>query len=76
MLVLTRKPGEKLFIGSGVTLTVLEVHGNRIRLGIDAPPEVPIVRAELGDFLAEPSIPNSPARPKLSRRLAGLCPKA
>jgi len=75
MLVLTRKPGEKVFIGSGVTLTVLEVQGNRIRLGIEAPPEVPIVRAELGDFLAEPPIAKSAPGRRRIYQVAGMCAK-
>ena len=52
MLVLTRKPGEKIDIGSGITITVVEVKGNKIRLGIDAPENVPIFRAELNSLLA------------------------
>jgi carbon storage regulator len=47
MLVLTRKPGEKIQLGNDITLTVLEVGGGRIRLGIDAEPWVPIRRGEL-----------------------------
>jgi carbon storage regulator len=50
MLVLTRKPGEKIHIGSGISITVVGVQGNKIRLGIDAPEDVPIFRAELNDF--------------------------
>ena len=50
MLVLTRKPGEKVHIGSGITITDVGVQGNKIRLGIDAPEDVPIFRAELNDF--------------------------
>ena len=53
MLVLTRKPGEKIHIGSGITITLVEVKGNKIRLGIDAPENVPIFRAELNDFLGK-----------------------
>jgi carbon storage regulator len=52
MLVLTRKPGEKVYVGKDISLTVLEVKGNRIRIGIDAPAEIPVVRAELGGPLA------------------------
>jgi carbon storage regulator CsrA len=52
MLVLTRKPGEKVYIGKDISLTVLEVKGNRIRIGIDAPAEIPVARAELGNPLA------------------------
>jgi carbon storage regulator len=47
MLVLSRKPGEKVVIGNGITLTVVEVKGNRVRVGIDAPDDVRILRAEL-----------------------------
>jgi carbon storage regulator len=75
MLVLSRKPGERIFIGSGVTLTVVEMHGNQVRLGIEAPPEVPIVRAELGDFLAEPPNSRSPAGRRRIYAVAGLCAK-
>jgi carbon storage regulator len=51
MLVLTRKPGEKIHIGSGITITVAEIKGNKVRLGIAAPEEVSIFRAELNGFL-------------------------
>jgi carbon storage regulator len=53
MLVLSRKPGEKINIGSGITITVVEVRGNKVRLGIDAPEDVPIFRAGLYDLLAK-----------------------
>lgn len=47
MLVLSRKPGEKIMIGSNIVLEVLESCGNRVRLGISAPREVSVVRSEL-----------------------------
>jgi len=47
MLVLSRKPGEKLCIGKNITVTVLEVNGSRVRLGFEAPKNVNIRRAEL-----------------------------
>jgi hypothetical protein len=37
MLVLSRKPGEQVALGNGITLTVVEVKGNRVRLAFDAP---------------------------------------
>jgi carbon storage regulator len=52
MLVLTRRPGEALVIGEGIRLVVLGVEGERVKLGIDAPREVAIVRAELLDAVA------------------------
>lgn len=47
MLVLTRKIGEAIQIGEGVTVEVLEMRGGRIRLGITAPGDVKVHRAEL-----------------------------
>jgi len=47
MLVLTRRPGERVHIGGDITFVVLEVKGNRVRIGIDAPRSVSVMRAEL-----------------------------
>jgi carbon storage regulator len=47
MLVLSRRPGEQIQIGGNITLMVLEVRANRIRIGINAPRDVAIARAEL-----------------------------
>jgi carbon storage regulator CsrA len=47
VLVLTRKLGEKVRIDDDVIVTVLEIQGSRVRIGIDAPPEVKITREEL-----------------------------
>jgi len=48
MLVLTRSVGERLIIGDGeITLTILDVRGNQVRIGIDAPKSVPVHREEI-----------------------------
>ncbi|RNM13142.1 carbon storage regulator CsrA [Nocardioides pocheonensis] len=47
MLVLSRRAGESVVIGEDVTITVLEVRGDVIRIGIDAPRSVAVHRAEL-----------------------------
>jgi carbon storage regulator len=47
MLVLTRKPGQKVVIGGAITITVVRVLGNKVRLALDAPDQVRIWRAEL-----------------------------
>lgn len=51
MLVLTRKQGEKIKIGDNITVTVLGVRGGVLKLGIDAPPHVRILRGELSDWI-------------------------
>ena len=47
MLVLTRKLMEKLVIGDNICITVVRIEGGQVRLGIEAPPDVRIVRSEL-----------------------------
>jgi carbon storage regulator len=47
MLVITRKAGESLCLGDDVTVTVLEISGSVVRLGIEAPAEVPVFRHEI-----------------------------
>ncbi len=47
MLVLSRKLGEKIFIGDNISITVVDIDKGKIRLGIEAPRNVPIYRQEL-----------------------------
>jgi len=47
VLVLTRRLGEKLIIGGNVTVTILGVKGNQIRIGIDAPRDITVNREEI-----------------------------
>lgn len=47
MLVLTRKTNEAIIIGDDIELTVVEVRGNRVKLGINAPKHVPVMRQEV-----------------------------
>ncbi|MFA7620748.1 MAG: carbon storage regulator CsrA [Aminobacteriaceae bacterium] len=49
MLVLSRKPGEAIRIGDDIEISVVEVRGDTVRIGIDAPRSVPVFRRELID---------------------------
>jgi carbon storage regulator len=54
MLVLTRKTNERIVIGDNIRITVVGVRGSHVRLGIEAPPEVTILRDELCRLDAPP----------------------
>ena len=47
MLVLSRKLGEKIYIGENICITVVDIDRGKIRLGIEAPRDIPIYRQEL-----------------------------
>jgi carbon storage regulator len=50
MLVLSRKSSQQIMIGSEISITVVKIEGNQVRLGIQTPPHVTILRAELDVF--------------------------
>ena len=52
MLALTRKVGERIVIGDNIVLTVVDIKGDSIRLGIDAPREIKIYRGEIYEAIA------------------------
>ena len=51
MLVLSRKKDEKIVIGDSITLIVIEIRGDKVRLGIEAPKDVPVHRQEVYDAI-------------------------
>lgn len=51
MLVLSRKKNESIIIGDNIIITVVDVRGDKVRLGIDAPREVPVHRTEVHEAI-------------------------
>lgn len=56
MLILTRKAGEEITIGESIVISVLEVRGSQVRLGISAPQEVTIHRGEIYERIREQNL--------------------
>lgn len=56
MLVLTRKSGEGVLLGDNIKIVVVEVKGNQVRLGIEAPPELAVYREEVYRKIQEENI--------------------
>jgi carbon storage regulator len=63
MLVLSRKLGEKIFINDNICITVVDIDRGKIRLGIEAPREIPIFRKELLTADAAPPAAGSSLEP-------------
>jgi carbon storage regulator len=77
MLVLSRKPNEKIHVGENIVVTVVKIEGGHVRIGIDAPTDIGIFREEVlpGGTIPEPSAvrpssrqSNRPARPRRGRK--------
>jgi carbon storage regulator len=78
MLVLTRKLGEKILIGDDIVVTVLDVRGDSIRLGVDAPRGVRIQRDEVVRAVAEANVAaahtDDSAEERIKASLGGILP--
>ena len=59
MLILTRKLGEQITIGDDITITLIEIKGSHVKLGIDAPKNVVIHRREIYDRIREENLGSS-----------------
>ncbi len=63
MLVLSRKIGERIWIGDDIAVTVVRITGGGVRIGIEAPSEMPVVREELKRKLEQQLEEESSAKP-------------
>ena len=70
MLVLSRKVGERIWIGEDISVTVVRITGGGVRIGIEAPHESPVVREELKKRLEEMN-PDAEVASSISDSLGG-----
>jgi carbon storage regulator len=76
MLVLTRRAGQRLFIGDEIVVTVLEVNGERVKVGVEAPNTFRVLRDELLQQLAQENRQAAIDRSQIKILLGGLGPPA
>jgi carbon storage regulator len=69
MLVLTRKPGEKIMIGDDIVITVMEGRGDGVRIGIEAPRGVSVQRSEVVAAIAAANVAAAQAGPETEELL-------
>mgnify|MGYP000536624391 CR=1 FL=1 len=72
MLVLTRKARQALVIDARIVVTVLEIEGDRVKLGIEAPPDVGVLRQELCDEVRRANLTAAASAGALRRLLPAL----
>jgi carbon storage regulator len=65
MLILSRKVNEKIMIGDDISISVIEIRGDQVRLGVDAPRSVKVFRQEVFDAIKAENRAAAESRPKL-----------
>jgi carbon storage regulator len=70
VLIITRKPGEKIMLGDEIVVHVMEIVGNSVRVGIEAPRSIPVYREEIWDAVREENRAAADASPEALPRPA------
>jgi carbon storage regulator len=74
MLVLSRRVGERLIIGKDIVVTIIDVRSDGVRVGIDAPREVRVIRAEIFEAVEKQNVDAASADDSALESLRGLAP--
>ena len=69
MLVLSRQRDQSIIIGDDIVITVVDIRGDKVRLGIDAPQEIPVHRREVYEAIQRENLRASRLEPKDAREL-------
>ena len=76
MLVLTRKKGQSIMLGDEIEISIVEVNGDAVRIGIKAPKELTIYRREIYEAIQEENIRAAKAAAELAAKLKNIAPRA
>ncbi|MEN6495690.1 MAG: carbon storage regulator CsrA [Thermoguttaceae bacterium] len=74
MLVLSRQRDESIIIGDNIVVTIVDIRGDKVRLGIEAPGEIPVHRREVYEAIQRENVRASRLEPKDTRDLAKAKP--
>jgi carbon storage regulator len=69
MLVLSRQRDESIIIGDNIVVTIVDIRGDKVRLGINAPTEIPVHRQEVYDAIQRENLRSSRLEPKDTQAL-------
>ena len=69
MLVLSRQRDESIIIGDNIIVTIVDIRGEKVRLGIDAPTEIPVHRREIHEAIQRENLRASQLQPKDARQV-------
>ena len=69
MLVLSRQRDESIMIGDNIVITIVDIRGDKVRLGINAPTEIPVHRQEVYEAIQRENLRASRLEPKETKRL-------
>lgn len=72
MLILTRRRGESIIIGDDIEIHVLDLGGDIVHIGIEAPREIPVHRREIYEAIQEENIAAARAAAEMARQLKGM----
>ncbi|HBU36360.1 MAG TPA: carbon storage regulator [Planctomycetaceae bacterium] len=75
MLVLSRQRDESIMIGDNIVVTIVDIRGDKVRLGINAPSEIPVHRQEVYEAIQRENIRAASLEPAEIRDIGGLTSK-
>ncbi len=76
MLVLSRKKDESIVINDDIRIVVVEIRGDKVRLGVEAPKEIPVHRSEVYDAISSDELPNAIAALNNAKSAPASCEPA